>query len=69
MKEHSVTIIWGEQASRLYADGITDPDKLNEFGNVATYDFENERDLNNFLAGVEAASGWLDYAIAEEEAA
>lgn len=65
--KHSITIIWGEQAARHYADGTTDHDQLAEFGTVTTYDFETERDLNHFLKGVEEASGWLDYAIKEND--
>lgn len=34
-----------------------------------TYEFATKGELTAFLDGVEAASGWLDYEIVEEEPA
>ncbi|KPN62992.1 hypothetical protein AKJ29_02260 [Aliiroseovarius crassostreae] len=67
MTNFSTTIVFGEQASKRYADGETNDEKLNEYGSVQTFWFTTERERDSFLAGVDAANGWLDYTIKEEE--
>lgn len=69
MSQFSTTIVFGEQAAKRYADGETRDDVLNEWGSVQTFSFRTEAEHNAFLKGVEATSGWLDYAIKEEEPA
>ena len=54
-KEHWVSINWG--ADKLWAD------------EPMLYEFHSRAELEAFLDGVEAASGWLDYELIKESPA
>ena len=56
MNHFNVTICWGSETTRL--------DNSNQ---GITYSFNSEVEKNAFLTGVEAACGWMDYEIVEEE--
>ena len=45
---HTITILWGEEK---------------EPANKEHYAFETRAELNAFLAGVEAAEGWMAYEV------
>ena len=49
----SVTILWGS---------TPEPDDT-----PVTYEFPTQAEMDAFMAGVEAANGWLDYEIIEGE--
>lgn len=65
--KHRVTVIFGEVATGLFHEGETSRLLLDQNGRVAIYEFETERDLHHFLTGVEEASGWLDYAVVDND--
>jgi hypothetical protein len=56
MIQYKIKICWGSEFTRL--------DSNNE---SITYSFNSEAERNAFLDGVEAACGWVDYCIIEEE--
>lgn len=61
----TTTIVFGDLASKRYAEGETDDAKLNEEGSVETFTFNSAAEQQAFLDGVDAANGWLDYAVKE----
>lgn len=65
MSQFSTTIVFGQQATKLYANGEFCDEILNEWGSVEIFTFPTEAEQNAFLIGVKATCGWLDYAIKE----
>lgn len=61
----TTTIVFGDIASKRYAEGETDDEKLEEVGSVQTFTFNSAAEQQAFLDGVDAANGWLDYAVKE----
>lgn len=51
---HRVTIGWGE---------AYDPEKDDDENFIATYSFKTPAERTAFLAGVDAAIGWMGYTI------
>lgn len=64
--QHNVTIIFGDIACRKYEDAGTVTNEVTEEGNVETFTFKTRDELNAFMEGVEAASGWLDHTVVSD---
>lgn len=54
-KTHGVVINWGSSADNNILDQAADA--------TTEHEFRTRKELEAFLEGVEAASGWMDYAV------
>jgi hypothetical protein len=63
-KPIKITIVWGEAPSSAICEGeALTKEQVHEYGgDVTTYDFETQVELNAFLNGVSEAMGWNDWA-------
>ena len=72
-KQHSITIVAGEEAVRMFhgqfngeltSDNVS---KLEEEGAVYDYTFDTKAELDAFILGFDDGNGWSDYTMAEND--
>lgn len=65
--KYAITMIFGENACKRYADGEKSKAILNEHGKCRAFEFSTLGELNAFLYGLEQASEWDDWECYEED--
>jgi hypothetical protein len=53
-EKYTIKILWGSTSTR-------------EENEPCTYEFDTKEEFNAFLEGVEAAVGWMDYEVVEQD--
>ena len=62
-KPCSVTIVFGDSATRRYAEGENSLEKLAGHGSVETFGYDTQAELDAFIEGLDAMNGWMDYCV------
>lgn len=63
-KPFKITIVWGEASSSAICEGeaLTKEQIHKQGGDITTYSFETQAELDAFLNGVSEAIGWENWA-------
>jgi len=70
-KKYKTTIVWGTMAMSAYMTdgipGLDEHEKEEGSRDVRSYGFNSLKEYVSFMAGVDEAIGWLEYAKMEDE--